>query len=482
VQYDVVDDKGSVIMRTNRLTVDSAARQTLTMEQIEELKKSGSASGKDLIAKLMEGHTSLDEKTSFSLAKYKLLKTKKYLRQFKVLPLDVAMLTEWIIEQKDAQRIMEMRAESLGLVGCWANVHYAGDPYGGLAPASSVSDLPSSGRWLIVDEIGGLLVAAMAERMGILHPASPSQEENPKRKSETEADADADAAPVDPETDTHAIPISATNTLTLLHPAAQPNLSLLKYFHFTPDSPSPSHPLSSHFRTLSWLQLLKPEADSTYSSLQPTATAEQLAAMKSGKRGQFYRKRRRWARVHETVDETRAGGFDGLIVASPMDPVSVLAATVPLLKGGAQVVVYSPTVEPLVTLTDCYSTSRRTAFIQAPPAEGDLTNWAGDDDFPLNPTLLVNSGVQTSRVREWQVLPGRTHPLMTSRGGAEGYVFSGTRVIPAEGRVEARGKYKRRKVEEGGKVVKEGGSGEAETNGESEEVVKGEEDLVMTES
>jgi tRNA (adenine-N(1)-)-methyltransferase non-catalytic subunit len=37
---------------------------------------------------------------------------------------------------------------------------------------------------------------------------------------------------------------------------------------------------------------------------------------------------------------------------------------------------------------------------------------------------------------------------MMGRGGAEGYVFVGTRVLPAEGRVEARGKVgKKRKVE-----------------------------------
>ncbi len=36
--------------------------------------------GKDLIAKLMLSHTAaIDQKASFSLAKYKLLKTKKYM-------------------------------------------------------------------------------------------------------------------------------------------------------------------------------------------------------------------------------------------------------------------------------------------------------------------------------------------------------------------------------------------------------------------
>ena len=36
------------------------------------------------------------------------------------------------------------------------------------------------------------------------------------------------------------------------------------------------------------------------------------------------------------------------------------------------------------------------------------------------------------------------------RGGSEGYVFVGTRVLPIEGKIEGRGTYKRRKVETNG--------------------------------
>jgi len=47
---------------------------------------------------------------------------------------------------------------------------------------------------------------------------------------------------------------------------------------------------------------------------------------------------------------------------------------------------------------------------------------------------------------------------MTGRGGAEGYLFTGIRVVPAEGRVEARGKFARKKTEvkvEGGVKTEE---------------------------
>lgn len=444
VQFELVGEDGEIVMRSNRETIDDSARQTLTMQEIEELKREGTNAGKDLIAKLMLSHTSLEEKTAFSLAKYKLLKTKKYLRQFTLLPLDVGNLTNWLIEDKDPGRIMEMREEMLALVGCWGNVHYSGPP---------IQDLPSpeGGKWLIVDEVGGLLVAGMAERMGILYPSEDQEDTGEDTVHATTEDLPQNGQQhqrhhvADAELESS---YATSNTLTLLHANAQPNLSLLKYFGFSADAPVSSHPLTPHLKPVSWLQLLQPEGDITYSTPPPSATAEELASWKSGKRGTYYRKRRRYFKTKATVDETRAGNFDGLVIASNMDPVGILKATIPLLRGGAPVAIYSPTVEPLTHLADLYSTSRRTAFITSPPpSEVPLEQWAGNDDFPLNPTLLLGVSVQTSKVRRWQVLPGRTHPLMTGRGGAEGYVFTGQRVIPAEGKVEARGNFKKRKVE-----------------------------------
>ena len=431
MEFQLVGENGEVVIRSNRETIDDSARQTLTMEEIEELKREGTGAGKDLIAKLMLSHTGIEQKTAFSLAKYKLLKTKKYLRRFTLLPLDVAMLCHWMIQDKDASKILELREELLALAGSWSNVHYAADP--SPAPGSE------GGRWLVVDETGGLLVAAMAERMGILYPDGDSSDEFPETRSHEFEHS-----------------FSTSNTLTLLHTNAQPNLSLLNYFHYNPNAPTSTsyhtHPLATHLLPLSWLQLISPELDSTYSSPPPIYTLQERQDMKSGKRGTYYRKLRRYNRTRHIVDSTLAGNFDGLAIASFMSPESILRHTIPLLRGGAPIVIYSPTIEPLVQVTDYYSTSRRTAFIQSPPAsfqalsgEEERARWKGDEDFPLNPTLLLNASVQSARVREWQVLPGRTHPEMSGRGGAEGYLFTGVRVRPAEGRVEARGKFVRKK-------------------------------------
>ena len=459
VQYEVVAEDGEVIMRTNREIIDDSTSQKLTMEDIETLKENETSSGKDLIAKILESHSALDQKTAFALAKYTLRKTKKYLRRFTLLPLDVPLLTRWMLLEKEPAKILELREETLALIASWSNVHHGGAAQYCLT--SNGTGMIGGGRYLVVDETGGLLVAMMAERMGILYPNYKDVSIQPQKRdpcegfSTTDMPTDAINQTTDSQPNaanqqetsskhsaaSHSASPAKRNTITVIHANTQPNLSLLKYFLFDHANPDPSHPLATHLQSLSWLQLLSPTDDTGY--VEPEMVPnETLQTWKSSKRGNYYRKRRRWERIKSVVDETRAGGFDGLVVASVMNPATILHHVVPLLHGGASVVVYSPTIEPLAELADYYSTPRRTAFIASEPNRNMLPT----DDFPLDPTLLLGPTIQTARARTWQVLPGRSHPHMTGRGGAEGYVFTGIRVLPVEGKVEARGNFKRRKT------------------------------------
>ncbi|RTE74549.1 hypothetical protein BHE90_011006 [Fusarium euwallaceae] len=478
-ELTLVDESGKVLVRSNREIIDDSARQTLTAEEIEELKRKGASAGKELIAKLLLSHTAIDQKTAYSLAKYKLLKTKKYIRRFTVLPLDVPMLAQWLLEDRDPSKIFEMRAEMMALVGCWADVHF-----GGVSSEDATGN--QGGRWLVVDDTGGLLVASMAERMGILHqkPQEENTEELPIHTSDPSAPNSAEASaepteaqPDQPQATSEAtetpsspkahkkrhprrsdfdVPYVNTNTLTLIHGQTQPNLSLLRYFNYDATNPNPTypyHPLATNLMPISWLQLLAPEDDDAYNNRPAEATPEEMASWKTNRRGNYHRKRRRWARIRHVVDATRAGGFSGLAVASTMDPISVVRHAVPLLAGGAPIAIYSPTVEPLTQLADCFSVARRAAWVSTPPPEiegktvSELERWEGTPEFPLNPTLLLGVTVQSSRARRWQVLPGRTHPFMMGRGGADGFLLTAWRAIPVEGKIEARGKFKRRKLE-----------------------------------
>ncbi|KAI0385449.1 Gcd10p family-domain-containing protein [Hypomontagnella monticulosa] len=497
IEYSLVDpESGAVVAQTNRAELDASARQTLSAEEIEALKKDGTDAGRDLIAKLMLSHTAIDQKTEYSLAKYKLLKTKKYIRRVCVLPMDVPMLTHWQLEAKDPSKILDMREEMIALLGCWANVHYGGEdkcenndiPAIGNTEQEDSEQTP--GRWLVVDDVGGLLVAAMAERMGILYqpetgpveneketvPPSAHQEPptntgnehdhpdtemvdqgqdttEPKSPQVEKRNEGGNTRPYDPKP-----PYAHSNTITVIHANQQPNLAFLRDYNFDIINPTltPDHPLASRLMTLSWLQLVEPELDPTYTANLPDVSLEVLRTWKANRRGTYHRKRRRWIRIKHIVDTTRKGEFSGLVVASTMDPISIMRHAVPLLAGGAPIAIYSQSIEPLTALVDCYSIARRAAWVSNPPDEvvgktpEELEQWPGTDEFPLNPSLVLGASLQTSRVRKWQVLPGRTHPLMTSRGGAEGYVFTAWRVKPAEGKVEARGKprSKKRKLEE----------------------------------
>ncbi|CRK13883.1 hypothetical protein BN1723_010154 [Verticillium longisporum] len=419
-----------------------------------------------------------------------------YLRRFSVQPLYASTLGQFVLEEKEPSKIMEMRHEALALLGCWGHVHYGGEEIEGTPkvvanngkPVVEASQL--GGRWLVVDDTGGLVVASVAERMGILHqdlsqhnvgnglpirattaqdaPQSDAADATPAEL--TPADTPADDAPSNPATapanvtsyptrtyrDDFEIDLASSNTITLLHSANQPNLALLKYWNCDMANPTPttsSHPLFNRLFPLSWLQLIEPESDTTYASFTDDIPEETLSGFKASRRGNYHRKRRRWARTRFIVDQARAGGFSGLVVASTMDPISVVRAALPLLAGGAPISIYSPTIEPLTQLADCFSKARRAAWSSNPPTDDggvplpDLENWPGSDDFPVNPSLLIGPNVQTSRAKRWQVLPGRTHPLMMGRGGAEGFLFTGSKAVPAEGKIEARGKTKRRKVE-----------------------------------
>lgn len=527
VEYSLVDNEtGAVVVRSNREIIDDNARQTLQWEEIESLKRDGTDAGQELIAKLMLSHTGMDQKTTFSMAKYKLLKEKKFLRRFTVLPCDVSNFGYYSLYEKDPMRVMEMREEMVGLLGCWANVHYT--PERDIVAEDKPDDVfmedirkprePSDDtRYLVVDDTSGLLVAALAERMGLMRAKGADEEQridfktaapqftndkavkqeevvvedaqkmtqtvkrdhegNPKGSATSITPAtilDGTAPPSKRRHTSHRsdfqIPYANANTMTVVHQNGQPNLTALNYWGFDITNPNhPPHTLLDHILPLTWLQLLQHEHDSVYSTEPPFRSADELATWKANRRGNYHRKRRRWARTRHIVDSARAGNFSGLVVASSMDPISVLAPLLPLLQSGAPVAVYCPSIEPLARLADCFSVARRGAFV-ATQTEGktadELERWESTEEFPINPTLLQGVQLQTSRARKWQVLPGRTHPMMTAKGGAEGYVFTAWKAKPAEGRIAARGKFQKKKLGGGAASTAEGTPAEAGTPAE----------------
>ncbi|WFC99502.1 tRNA (adenine(58)-N(1))-methyltransferase non-catalytic subunit trm6 [Malassezia yamatoensis] len=95
------------------------------------------------------------------------------------------------------------------------------------------------------------------------------------------------------------------------------------------------------------------------------------------------------------------GEFDAAIIATPYEPYSVIHRLLPYLSGSANVVVFSPYLQPLVEAQ---------ARIRANPN-------------------FINVSITEPWLRRYQVLPARTHPDMTTSASG-GYILHAIRILP----------------------------------------------------
>ncbi|EPQ31091.1 uncharacterized protein PFL1_01280 [Pseudozyma flocculosa PF-1] len=135
------------------------------------------------------------------------------------------------------------------------------------------------------------------------------------------------------------------------------------------------------------------------------------AAQQQGKKAKDKgRERKRQATARE-MERNRAeyfrGDFDALLVACHYQPQSILERVKGAIGGSGSVVVHSPFLQPL---TECHSHLR------------------ASEEF-------VNISVTEPWMRRYQVLPGRTHPEMTT-SATGGFILHALRVLP-EGEAQA---------------------------------------------
>ncbi|KAF8346964.1 Gcd10p-domain-containing protein [Amanita rubescens] len=104
--------------------------------------------------------------------------------------------------------------------------------------------------------------------------------------------------------------------------------------------------------------------------------------------------------LHAIRTELFSGEFDALIIASEYDPYSIIETLFPFLAGSASIVVYSPHVQILA----------------------DLQN-----KLRALPQYLFPN-VTEGWLRRYQVLPGRTHPLM-AMSGSGGFILHTIKVF-----------------------------------------------------
>ncbi|ORZ08421.1 Gcd10p family-domain-containing protein [Absidia repens] len=178
-------------------------------------------------------------------------------------------------------------------------------------------------------------------------------------------------------------------TIVGVHDGDNHNFDVVRYMNFPKRIQNTIHPIP-----LARLDANDPNETWT------DRTEEEYKAMTEEVAKSFARRKRALEERNHARDLLFQGDFDGLIISSFYKPETVIETLLPYLSGSRPVVVYSHMKEFLVDGAQYMRKSKD--FIEA-----DITE---------------------SFLRQYQVLPGRTHPEMTMSAGG-GYLLSGIRII-----------------------------------------------------
>ncbi|OCF78658.1 tRNA (adenine-N(1)-)-methyltransferase non-catalytic subunit TRM6 [Kwoniella mangroviensis CBS 8886] len=247
-----------------------------------------------------------------------------------------------------------------------------------LSQLLNMANIRPGGRYLVVDDTSGLVTAAILERMG-----------------------------------------SEGKILLFNNSDSPPAWSILQSMNI-------SERELKGVKCLNWM-----EAQEDYERPPPPPEDDNAKPAKVAQR--LRKHNAQVAELNATRDELHMGGWDGLILATTLSPISVLSFLTQYLIGSAPIVVYSPHMQVLA----------------------ELLAWSKKDPHYLHDTL------SESWERTYQVLPGRTHPMMnTSTSG--GWLWSAIRVHPSQFQPESHSRFKRRKTgKQSGKETPSGEGGNA---------------------
>ncbi|KAI8324008.1 Gcd10p-domain-containing protein [Martensiomyces pterosporus] len=164
-----------------------------------------------------------------------------------------------------------------------------------------------------------------------------------------------------------------------VHDGDVSNYDILRYMNFSPET-------KERLRTLPWQKLNTVMAPFT-EELPENATEKDISGRERRLRGH--------TRLSENLDNLRKGEFDVLVISTNYSAMSVIKKLIPYLGGSRMLVVYDQSKEALVEAFAWLRESRE----------------------------FLNVQLTESWLREYQVLPNRTHPLMSMSGGG-GFILS----------------------------------------------------------
>ncbi|KAJ3502140.1 hypothetical protein NLJ89_g9021 [Agrocybe chaxingu] len=298
----------------NELINDGEFVQPLTGEEILALKKTG-AHASDIIKKQIDQHANYALKTEYSKDKYKKRKEAKYSKVFSTIEPTLYNVAEywWL---KDQNRLRDLRVDSLSQMLNLANIR-------------------PGGRYLVVDDASGLLVAGILERMG-----------------------------------------GEGNLLTICNNDSPPAYPIVSQMNFEPS-------ITDVLKSLNWAT-----AEEDYTPILAPSDIPEDQVKSDRQKNRLSKRKAISDLLSNTREDLFSGEFDSLVIASEHEPYSIIERLSPYLGGSASIVVHSPYQQIVVDL------------------QAKLRNL---------PEWLCPS-VTEAWLRRYQILPGRTHPMMAMSG------------------------------------------------------------------
>ncbi|KAI3844851.1 hypothetical protein MKW92_048531 [Papaver armeniacum] len=370
--------------KDNRALVDDNTAQTLSFEDINTMKREGAA-GRQIVDALIANSSTYMTKTAFSQEKYKLKKQKKYAPKVLLRRPFTRSISEAYFKKYPA-RVGFLRMDVLSLLLSMANV-------------SAYSDV------LVVDMVGGILTGAVAERLGgtghvcnTYFGVTPYPMEIVRifnfnneicRRIVRFPFSDLSLPEInDPG---HSKVVENTMSTEML---SNSDLST------TPAPSSGSLPRSEE-QIIQQAELPDLRLDPVNNE-EPAPSVDENSAssvVNAGKSQQPGKKA-----TKEAITSWKQNGFSSLIIAAPdLDPWTVVQELLPHLSYSAPFAIYHQYLQPLASCMHNLQTAR----------------------------MAIGLQISEPWLREYQVLPSRTHPCM-QMSGFGGYILNGIRICNNE--------------------------------------------------
>ncbi|EPS62305.1 hypothetical protein M569_12486, partial [Genlisea aurea] len=320
--------------RDNRAIVDNNTAQSLTGEDIDDMRRKG-ASGYEIVEALISNSATFEKKTAYSQEKYRIKKQKKYAPKVLLRRPFARSICEAYFK-KHGERIGYLRVDTLSLLLSLANI----------SPNSDV---------LVVDMLEGLITGAVAERLG------------------------------------------GTGYVCNTYRGTTPYpVGIIRMFNFSDETCQRIvHCSLSELKAISTSANKfeddrgSPQNGDVESPSAATSEESKGGGIKAGKKA-----------PSEAINSWKENGFSSLIVAAPKcDAWDIVKELAPLISYSASFVVYHQYLQPLATCMHKLQTEK----------------------------MAVGLQISEPWLREYQVLPSRSHPVM-QMSSAGGYLLSGTRI------------------------------------------------------